>query len=53
MFDIVILGEAALLLLSAYLLGCILGYGTRRVLHAARGTRQVTPPISKISKQVG
>lgn len=32
--------ETALLLLAAYLLGCILGYGIRRVLHAARGTRQ-------------
>ena len=33
--------ETALLLLVAYLLGCILGYGVRRILHAARGTRQV------------
>ncbi|MDB5613814.1 MAG: hypothetical protein JWQ22_1467 [Devosia sp.] len=34
--------ETALLLLAAYLLGCVLGYGIRRVLYAARGTRQVT-----------
>ncbi len=33
--------ETALLLLVAYLLGCILGYGIRRILYAARGTRQV------------
>lgn len=33
--------EIALLFLIAYLLGCILGYGVRRILHAARGTRQV------------
>lgn len=40
--------ETALLLLVAYLLGCILGYGVRRILHAARGTRQVVavpPPV--------
>lgn len=36
------IGETALLIIIAYLLGCILGYATRRVLHAARGTRQVT-----------
>ena len=34
--------ETALLVLAAYLSGCVLGYGIRRVLHAARGTRQVT-----------
>lgn len=34
--------ETALLLLAAYLLGCIVGYATRRILHAGRGTRQVT-----------
>lgn len=34
--------ETALLFLAAYLLGCVLGYGVRRMLHAARGTRQVT-----------
>ena len=33
--------ETALLLLAAYLIGCIAGYGIRRILHAARGTRQV------------
>lgn len=34
--------ETALLVLAAYLLGCVLGYGIRRVLYAARGTRQRT-----------
>jgi len=34
--------ETTLLLLAAYLLGCILGYAARRILHAGRGTRQVT-----------
>lgn len=33
--------ETALLLLGAYLLGCVLGYASRRILHAGRGTRQV------------
>lgn len=37
--------ETALLLLAAYLLGCVLGYGMRLVLHAGRGTRRVTPAI--------
>nr|WP_295885512.1 hypothetical protein [uncultured Devosia sp.] len=35
--------ETALLLLAAYLLGCAFGYAVRIVLHAGRGTRQVTP----------
>lgn len=35
------IGETALLLLAAYLLGCIVGYATRRILYAGRGTRQV------------
>lgn len=43
--------ETALLLLLAYLLGCVLGYGIRRILYAARGTRQVaaTPPAPAVS----
>jgi predicted flap endonuclease-1-like 5' DNA nuclease len=40
------IAETALLLLAAYLLGCIVGYGIRMVLHAGRGTRQVTAPIA-------
>lgn len=40
------LGETALLILTAYLLGCVIGYATRRVLHAARGTRQVTMEVA-------
>ena len=35
------IAETALLVLAAYLLGCVLGYATRRILHAGRGTRQV------------
>jgi predicted flap endonuclease-1-like 5' DNA nuclease len=35
--------ETALLLLAAYLLGCVLGYTVRLVLHAGRGMRQVAP----------
>lgn len=33
--------ETALLLLAAYLLGCLLGYAARRIVHAGRATRQV------------
>ncbi|WP_316359941.1 hypothetical protein [Devosia sp.] len=40
------IAETALLLLAAYLLGCVLGYATRLVLHAGRGTRQVAPPAA-------
>lgn len=35
--------ETALLILAAYLLGCVAGYGVRLVLHAGRGTRLVVP----------
>lgn len=42
MTNLVHIGEIALLFLAAYLAGCIVGYATRRILHAARGTRQVT-----------
>ena len=35
--------ETAMLLLAAYLLGCVLGYAVRRILFAARGTRKVMP----------
>ena len=35
------IAETALLVLAAYLLGCILGYAARRILHAGRGMRQV------------
>lgn len=40
------IAETAMLLLAAYLGGCILGYAVRLALHAGRGTRQVTPPIA-------
>lgn len=36
--------ETALLVLAAYLLGCVLGYAIRAVLHAGRGTRRTTQP---------
>ncbi|MCR6672988.1 hypothetical protein [Devosia ginsengisoli] len=35
------IAETASLILAAYLLGCAIGYGARRILHAGRGTRQV------------
>lgn len=35
--------ETALLVLAAYLLGCVVGYAIRRILFAARGTRTVAP----------
>lgn len=34
--------ETASLILAAYLLGCVVGYGVRLILYAGRGTRQVT-----------
>ena len=37
------IAETAALLLVAYLLGCMLGYAARRILHAGRGTRQAVP----------
>ena len=42
------IAETALLLLAAYLLGCVLGYATRLVLYAGRGTRQVAPPAAAV-----
>ncbi|UJW85787.1 hypothetical protein [Devosia sp. SL43] len=42
MTSVVHIAETALLLLVAYLAGCILGYGVHRILHAGRGTRQPT-----------
>ena len=47
--------ETMLLLLAAYLAGCVLGYALRRILHAARGTRQVsalTPAAATASREV-
>ena len=46
MTNIAHIGETALLLLAAYLFGCIIGYATRRILFAARGTRQLAPAIA-------
>lgn len=45
MTNLVLITETALLVLAAYLCGCILGYAVRRILHAARGTRQVTASV--------
>lgn len=42
MTSIVHITETALLLFAAYLAGCAVGYGIRRVLYAARGTHQPT-----------
>ena len=39
--------ETALLILAAYLAGCVLGYAARHILHAARGTRQVVQAIAQ------
>jgi predicted flap endonuclease-1-like 5' DNA nuclease len=36
--------ETALLVLAAYVLGCVIGYGLHRVMQAAQGTR-VVPPV--------
>lgn len=43
--------ETALLLLAAYLIGCIAGYCLHRVLHAARGRRHevVVAPVTTAS----
>lgn len=40
------IAETALLLSAAYLLGCVLGYAVRLVLHAGRGNRRVTPNVA-------
>ncbi len=42
--------ETALLLLAAYLLGCMLGYAIRLALHAGRGTRQVAPALAAVAQ---
>lgn len=55
MTNIAHITETALLLLAAYLVGCIAGYALRRILHAARGTRQVAPlpePIAPLAATV-
>lgn len=51
MTNLPLVAETAVLTLVAYLLGCIFGYVARRVLHAGRGTRQVTAaPLVASSK---
>jgi predicted flap endonuclease-1-like 5' DNA nuclease len=49
MTNIAHLTETAFLLLAAYLAGCMLGYAARRILHAARGTRQVAAVASPVA----
>ena len=49
MTNIAHLTETAFLLLAAYLAGCVLGYAARRILHAARGTRQVTAAAAPVA----
>ena len=39
--------ETALLVLLAYVVGCLLGYGLHRLLHAAQGTRIVPPEMAE------
>ena len=58
MINIAHIVETALLLLAAYLLGCVTGYAIRRILFAARGTRKVTlvaatvpTPVSEPARQ--
>lgn len=41
--------ETVFLVLAAYLLGCTIGYATRRILHAGRGTRKVTAVVASVS----
>tara|TARA_R110002124_G_scaffold10096_17_gene50985 strand:+ start:1057 stop:1641 length:585 start_codon:yes stop_codon:yes gene_type:complete len=41
--------ETLTLVLATYLSGCIVGYATRRVLHAGRGTRKVTPAAAVLA----
>ena len=45
MINIALMADTALLVLLAYLAGCVLGYAARHILHAGRGTRQVTAPV--------
>jgi predicted flap endonuclease-1-like 5' DNA nuclease len=49
MTNIAHLTETAFLLLAAYLAGCVLGYAARRILHAARGTRQVAAVAAPVA----
>ena len=44
--------ETALLLLVAYLLGCVIGYAIRRILFAARGTRKVASVVGPVPSPV-
>lgn len=48
------IAEAAGMILVAYLLGCSLAYGLRRLLHAARGTRRMpAQPVSARRPRAG
>lgn len=47
------LGETALMLLLAYVVGCVLGYAARRIAHAARGRRRLPPDNLQAIKGIG
>lgn len=47
------IGETALMVLLAYLGGCILGYAARRIAHAARGRRVLPPDNLQAIKGIG
>lgn len=46
MFNIANVIETAAFIFAAYLTGCVLGYGLRRMFHAGRGTRSVSAPLA-------
>lgn len=46
MTNLALMADTALLVLMAYLAGCVLGYAARRILHAGSGTRRVTAPVA-------
>ncbi|WEK06517.1 MAG: hypothetical protein P0Y65_09825 [Candidatus Devosia phytovorans] len=45
MFNAALMIETAVLIFAAYLIGCVIGYGLRRVLYAARGTHLTSPVV--------
>lgn len=47
------IGETALMLLLAYVVGCIGGYAARRIAHAARGRRRLPPDNLQAIKGIG
>ena len=47
------LGETAIMVLLAYVVGCIIGYAARRIAHAARGRRRLPPDNLQAIKGIG